>query len=250
MSVSLAKRTDEATASLVNLLKAQVEKGIDLGDLTAQVQVAVDFSISMSERYRNGEVQDAVERALALSMSGLDDDKLVPVHFFDHRAYPAEVVGEHNYQGFVSLWAASHQMGATNYAPTISNILGVPAKKKRLGRKPSVEDRETEKDADPTLVLIVTDGNPSDRAEVEALLIQASSRPFFWQFIGLGDARELSFLQHLNNDDLPGRVIDNVGVTIFADTTSMPDTAFFNDVIGEFFTQWLPEARRLGITRK
>lgn len=252
MTVTLEKRTEQATASLVNLLKTQQQKGIDLGDLTAQVEIAIDYSGSMSARYPD-EVQEAVERALALSLSGLDDDGIVPLHFFTDRDFPVEYVSEDgragtsSYQGFVAQWAKRHQMGSTNYSPTIENILK-GAKKTLFGRG---VDLAAERDGDPKLVLFVTDGDPSrsDRPKIERLLASASSRPIFWQFIGLGPRSQLDYIQQLNKG-IEGAVIDNVGVTIFEETRGLTDGAFFDDVIREFFTAWLPEARRLGITRK
>ena len=64
-------------------------------------------------------------------------------------------------------------------------------------------------------------------------------------FLGLG---YVPFLKQLNK--LPGRVIDNVGLTEMRTMAGVDDTTFFNSVIREFFSEWLPEARRLGITRK
>jgi hypothetical protein len=253
MTVSLDKRAADAEASIISLLKKEQSRGIDLGDLVAQVEIAIDFSGSMSRRYKGrngepGEVQTVVERALALSLSGLDDDGVVPVHFFHSADFPAELVDRSNYQGFVERWAAGHRMGGTAYAPTIRNILGGTEKRKGLfGRKKGAgPDLEAEKDQPPKFILFVTDGAPADRGETTRLLVEAASRPIFWQFIGLGYAPK--FLEKL--DTMGNRVIDNVGLTEYEDTLGMTDAEFFDDIIGEFFTQWLPEARRLGITRR
>lgn len=253
MPVSLDKRTEDAQSSLISLLKKEQSKGIDLGELCAQVEIAIDFSGSMAARYKGnagepGEVQTVVERALALSLTGLDDDGVVPVHFFHHKDFPAELVDRDNYQGFVDAWAAQHRMGGTAYGPTISNILGGTGKKKLFGRKkaePEI-DFEAEKDEPPKFVILVTDGEPADRGRVQKLLAEAAPRPIFWQFIGLGYSPD--FLEKL--DTMGNRMIDNVGLTVYNDTLGMTDTEFFDDIIGEFFTSWLPEARRLGITRK
>ncbi len=254
MAVSLEKRTADAEASIVSLLKTQQAKGIDLGELVAQVEIAIDFSASMASRYKGragepGEVQTVVERALALSLSGLDDDGVVPVHFFHHSDFPVELVDRSNYLGFVDRWAAEHRMGATAYGPTIENILGGTARKKRFGRRSHGVDAaglDAEKDEPPKFVIFVTDGAPSDRDHVTRLLVDAAPRPIFWHFIGLGFAPR--FLERL--DTMGNRVIDNVGLTEYDDTLGMTDEQFFDDVIGEFFTSWLPAARRLGITRK
>lgn len=252
--ISLDKRTEDAESSIISLLKKEQARGVDLGELSAQVEIAIDFSGSMLTRFRTdgdrpSEVQTVVERALALSLSGLDDDGVVPVHFFHNRDFPAELVDRTNYVGFVDRWAAQHRMGGTAYGPTIGNILGGVAKNKIFG-KPKVlatpEVLEAEKDAPPKFILFVTDGAPADQGAVTKMLVEAAARPFFWQFIGLGYSP--AFLSKL--DTMGNRVIDNVGLTEYQDTLSMTDEQFFDDIIGEFFGKWLPEARRLGITRR
>ena len=248
--ISLEKRTEDAQASLISLLKTEQAKGIDLGELTAQVEIAIDFSGSMRSRFKPpkgggpSEVQTVVERALALSLSGLDDDGVVPVHFFHTEAFDPVLVTADNHAGFVDAWAEGRKMGQTNYGPPIRAILDGSSKKRgRFGRR-SV-DLEAEKDAPPKLVLFVTDGAPADKPLTTKLVLDAASRPVFWQFIGLGYAPD--FMAKL--DTMGNRVIDNVGLVEYSDTLAMTDTEFFDAVIGEFFTQWLPEARRLGITR-
>lgn len=251
--ISLEKRTSDAEASIISLLKREQAKGIDLGELVAQVEIAIDFSASMSQRYRShdgqpGEVQTVVERALALSLSGLDDDGVVPVHFFHNTDFPAELVDRENYVGFVDAWASRHRMGATNYAPTIKNVLAGTEKRRGglFGRRRAAPDLEAEKDAPPKFILFVTDGAPADKSLTTKLLVEAAHRPIFWQFIGLGYSP--AFLEKL--DAMGNRVVDNVGLVEYQDTLSMSDIEFFDAIIGEFFTKWLPEARRLGITRK
>ena len=246
VTISMQKRTADAEASVVSLLKRQQDNGIELGDLVAQVEIAIDFSVSMRHRFSSGEVQTVVERALALSLCGLDDDGVVPVHFFHGSDFPAELVDRDNYAGFVDAWAAQHKMGRTAYAPTIENILGGTPSKKPFGRSKAGTDLEAEKDAPPKFVIFVTDGAPSDRASTTRLLVEAAARPIFWQFIGLGYAPR--FLEKL--DEMGGRVVDNVGLTEYSNTHDMTDQQFFDDIIGEFFTSWLPAARRLGITRR
>lgn len=252
MTVSLEKRTEDAQASLISLLKKEQAKGIDLGELVAQVEIAIDFSGSMRPRFKPqgdggpSEVQTVVERALALSLAGLDDDGVVPVHFFHADAFEPVLVSIENYGGFVDDWSKGRRMGATNYGPPISAILDGGAKKKRGLFRKGGPDLEAEKDAPPKLVLFVTDGAPADKALTTKLVLDSAPRPVFWQFIGLGYKPD--FMAKL--DTMGNRVIDNVGLVEYSDTLAMTDTEFFDAIIGEFFTQWLPEARRLGITRK
>ena len=249
MTISLEKRTEDAQSAVISLLKKEQAKGIDLGELTAQVELCLDYSGSMKKRYRSqrgepSEVQTVVDRALALSLSGLDDDGVVPVHFFQDFVFPTEHVTRQNHAGFVDRWTQDHKTGGTNYVPAMEAALPPPTKRSGLlRRKRAVGD---EKDLPPKLILFVTDGAPNDRKRTIEFVAGCSDRPVFWQFIALG--YKADYLKDL--DTMGNRVVDNVGLIEWEETTAMSDTEFFNAVIGEFFTGWLPAARQEGITRR
>ncbi|MFW6774922.1 VWA domain-containing protein [Nocardioides sp. CPCC 205120] len=244
--VDLTKRTDTAQGAIISLLKREADKGIDLGEVSARVVVAIDYSASMTARYENGEVQDLVERVLALSLAGLDDDGDIQVHFFHSSAFDAEVVDSSSYAGFVDRWRAGRSMGGTNYGDVIRNVLaeaghGKAGIGKRLfgGRKAASSGPATL----PTLVLFVTDGEPFDKGPAKKLLVEASDKPVFWQFLGLGYSP--TFLADL--DTMGGRVVDNVGLTTMSSSKGTPDEQWFHSVLEEYVTSWVPAARRAGI---
>lgn len=227
----MEKRVETA---LVSLQKMADKASDDLGEVSAQVDAEIDHSGSMDELYRRGTVQEAVERALALSMTGLDDDKVVPVYFYDDRVYDRIDATEDSYAGLVDRFRGSHAMGGTRYSPVIAKVL-------------EGEDRPQDP---PHLHLFFTDGAPaeSDKPLIEQLLVQARTRPHFFQFVMLGtDQRALAYLGHLNNQ-LDGPGVDNVGVTIYHDPATVDDAEFFDDIVSEFFPIWLPQARRAGYT--
>lgn len=250
--ISLEKRTEDATSSLVSLLKTQQSRGIDLGELTAQVELVIDYSGSMKQRLRSqrgqpSEVQGVVERALALALSGLDDDGIVPVRFFQDFVFDPVLITVDNYRGFVDEWTKTHKTGGTNFVPALDAVLSKPARKPRLRdrfRRKRSED-VAEADQPPKLVLFVTDGAPNDRKQTVQFIKDCSDRPVFWQFIALG--HKADYLRNL--DTMGDRVLDNVGVVEWEDTVDMSDTEFFDAVITEFFTAWLPAARARGVTR-
>lgn len=230
--ISLEKRTASAEISLIKALQVNLNKGNDLGEVSAQVIVAIDFSLSMSDRYANGEVQATVERGLGLVLAGLDDDGTVQVFFFDHQAYGVKTVDATNYLGFVDNWRRGRRMGGTNYTPVMYNIVQF-----------AEQNGMTAPGKPPVFVLFVTDGEPGDRQQTVDFLVQVAGKPFFWQFLGLGYSP--SFLERL--DTMPGRIIDNVGLTAMQRTENMPDEAWYDDVMSEFLGSWLNQARRQGI---
>ena len=242
MAIDMTKRTEAAEAGIISLLKREAERGIDLGEITAQVVLVVDFSGSMDERYCNGEVQATVERALAMSLAGLDDDGVVPVVFFHHDAFAPIEVTRDNYQGFVQEFVRRNSMGATNYVPAINTVLEVLGHRQKPGwfgrRKGATSGSPL-----PAFVIFVTDGEPSDKSETMSLLANVSNKPVFWQFLGLGYSPR--FLQQL--DTMSGRLVDNVGLTEMSATRDMNDQAWHTAVLDEYITSWTPAARQAGI---
>ena len=240
MAISLEKRTENATGAIINLMKEEQARGNDLGDLTAQVILALDFSGSMEtegQRYTpfNGEpseVQQLVERSLALSLSGLDDDGDIQVFFFHNGVFPPEVVNELNYRGFVDNWARRHRMGGTDYLPCIQSI-----------RNFAHSNGMTAKGKPPVFVQFVTDGKTENQYRIQQELVAASGEPIFWQFMGLGYSPQ--FLKQL--DTMDGRVLDNVGLFDVNNSQTLSDEDFYGQTISEFFREWLPAARKAGI---
>lgn len=270
MGIDLNKRTENAQGTIISLLKREQAKGIDLGEVSARVVVAIDYSASMGRMYRDGVVQDLVERVLAMSLAGLDDDGDIQVHFFHSEPFAAEEVNKDTYSGFVDRWTRSRSMGGTNYLGVIDNIInestnvnaasltpapptGKNVRKGLFGRKTVTEpvDNSTvnlvKASADiPTLVLFVTDGESSNQNKIMKRLAAASGLPIFWQFLGLGYTPK--FLEDL--DEMSGRVVDNVGLTSVTDLKTTSDEQFFTEMLDEFMTSWLPQARQLGIVTR
>jgi hypothetical protein len=237
--IDMQKRIETATVSLQKMAQ---RSPTDLGDVSAQITAEIDFSYSMEGFYRAGVVQTAVDRALALSLTGLDDDGIVPVTFFHHRVFDTIEATADTSAGLVQRFADGNEMGATNYSGPIERAL-TGGKKKRFGRKAGDDPS-----APPFLHLFFTDGEPSDADRAERLLVQARTRPHFFQFIVFGrDPNAIRYVQKLN-DDLTGPGVDNVGVTLYDSPDTVDDVAFFDDIVSEFFPVWLPAARAAGIT--
>lgn len=246
MVINMEKRVQAAAVSLTKM--AQADTTPDLGDdVTAQITLEVDASTSMASFYwqrhlpghdsEPSTVQEIVERCLALSMTGLDADKTVPVTFYAADAWAPIEVHEDDYDGVVARWQRSNSLyPATRYAPAIRYAL-------------SVANEADERNLPPNLHLFVTDGEPSDRPETERLLLAARTRPHFFQFVVVGrDPGALRYMNRLNND-LTGPGLDNVGVFHCPDPADLSDEEFFDGIVNEFFPKWLPAARAAGYTK-
>ncbi len=242
MTISLEKRSE---AALISLQKIAEESTVDLGNVSAQVKLVIDYSESMEWPenlfYTNGDMQELSEAVLGLSMTGLDEDKNVQVYPFHTEVFEPFTVDEKNYSGAIDRWRnpkglfkAAPKMGGTYYLPVIDRIV---ADASYAG--------DLEPGKPPVLVIFQTDGQTYGMQQVKQRLIQLSGRSIFWLFLGLGNKTE--FLEEL--DDMPGRVIDNVGFAKARRIIGLPPEQLYTSMLQEFLTKWLPEARSQGIVR-
>lgn len=240
MTIDLTKRTEIATNSLVSLMKDAAQQGLNVDDLTAECVLVMDHSYSMDHLYASGLVQETAERVLAASLTGLDDDGVVPIHFFDSRVHRPTKVTAADYQGAVDRWRRGKSMGGTEYLPAIKQVLN-----ETNGRFGGLFSKAKSGPAkQPTLVFFITDGAPNDdQAAIKRALFDAADKPVFWQFLGIGGYSP-AFLEDL--DTMPGRVVDNVGL---ADPRKAAgsEEAWFTEMLREFVTKYVPAARAAGI---
>lgn len=263
MSISLDKRTELATGAVLTLMKDAADQGVDLGEVSAEVILAVDYSGSMEHLYNNGSVQDVVERCLAMTLTGLDLDGIVPVYPFHSDVLARRDATIENYQGFVQR-EFTERMGGTNYVPVMNAIIGevtgtAPAAASPRGRglsrlrKQHIEAASTGPAETPTLVLFVTDGEPSDSQQAIEVIRQSANLPIFWEFIGIG--MQPALLTQL--DTMSGRMVDNVGFTEFnpRETDEAAQERWFREALREFILgdpgqskpSWLAAARAQNI---
>lgn len=227
---------DKVPPGLLSLTKTAAVS-LEKQGLTGQraaVYLVLDRSGSMSRFYRDGDVQHLAEQTLGLS-ANLDDDGVVPVVFFDTRAYRPVPVGLDDYAGRIDReHRALGHMGTTNYASAMQMVI----------------DHYTASGArDPALVLFQTDGGPDNRREAELVLCSAAQLPIFWQFIGFGEDR-FDFLRKLDELPVPRkRAVDNAGFyAAGSDPQHIPDGVLYDAVTAEY-PQWLAAAAAAGILR-
>lgn len=166
--VSLEKMNQEAPdlVKRYQTAKAQMEKQ---GITKAAVYLVVDVSGSMDDMFRRKGVQDLAERVLALS-AAIDDDGIVPVIFFNHgvRDLRHITIGQH--KGFMHNVRVE---GGTRFLPAIDAVVSYHT------------DNEINA---PGLVIFQTDGEEhwSDTEETRKRLMELSTMPIYWQFLGMG----------------------------------------------------------------
>ncbi len=223
-------RKAEGTPGMVNLIKqaaVSLEKR-GLSEARYRVKLVLDISASMTGEFRSGAVNELVRRALALA-TRLDDDGQVDVYLFGIRAQRRGKVSLDNVTDFVPGLKFGFE-GGTHYSPILKMVR---------------EDSRQEQSTDPVLVLFITDGATSNRRAAEREILEASSEPIFWKFMGIEAGRvDFEFLEKL--DDMPGRVVDNADFFKVKSPINLPDSELFELLVNEL-ESWDRDSRKAGL---
>ncbi|MBQ5566107.1 MAG: VWA domain-containing protein [Clostridia bacterium] len=189
---------------------------------TARVVFVLDHSGSMRNMYKDGTVQDLLEKIFPMAMC-FDDNAELEFYWFDSTFKELEPVTYANLDGYVQKIILSQQdhFGGTCYAPIMNQIL------KRYGKK--------NKAYIPTFVIFITDGANSDKAKSKEILTEASKYNIFWKFLGIGK-EQFPFLEKL--DTLTGRYIDNANFACVNDISSISDNQLYSLLLDEY-NDWL-----------
>jgi hypothetical protein len=225
---------------LVDLTKragVSIEKA-GLAGHRASVVLVLDVSGSTRDLYRSGAMQAVADQAFVMALN-FDDDGEVPVCLFESRAHDRGTLTLENHHGFIDR-ARRGLNGGTCYSAALRwcRVAAMPDGKGRGAR--ALHHQMALPAPQPTYVLFVTDGNPTDdRNAIKAQLIEASYEPVFFQFIGVGGER-FAFLEAL--DTMAGRLIDNANFFAVPDPRSFTDEQMFGALLAEY-PSWVRLAR-------
>ena len=245
--ISLSKDKETLGEHVVNLSKCMVDLGkksqVDLCNQTARVVVALDYSGSMTRLYRDGTIQDTLNRLAPLGLS-FDDNGALEVYLFQNTYHRLPEMTLSNYANYMKevILTSGYTMGGTQYAPVVQAILADTGK---LGEtktgfftnifgcsRNTIEPRKT---GERVFVIFITDGENSDASTMDAVIRASSESDIFIQFIGIG-SEHFNYLRKL--DDLSGRRIDNTGFTQLTDLSAVTDAELYTNVLSEF-AGWL-----------
>jgi len=241
-----------------------LKKNAGIEHQKAQVVLALDFSGSMDSLYKNGAVQQLLERILPLGLAFDDNNEIDLYLFHDGVIKMPKTVTRHNLQGFVKdTILGKYAMGGTRFAPVLSKIVrdfgGNPdnigpsktVKKESIfsslfGKKKEevITESVVAKKFDlPVYVIFITDGENGDHMESELVIKAASKYGIFFQFIGIG-TQTFTFLRHL--DTMTGRLVDNANFFTVKDLSSKTDQELYDLLLKEF-PHWTGEVKALGL---
>lgn len=229
VKVSLEKKLERAPqlVSLAKPLGVELKKR-KLEDLVAKVGLVLDISGSMAPRFKNGTVQEIVNKTLPLAVQ-FDDDGELDFWYYGTTARQMESVNLGNYMCAVpSDWKnLMRELGGSNNEPAVLRMVLDTYRGTKL----------------PAYVLFITDGGVSRAGEIKKIITEASHMPIFWQFVGVGGSN-YGILEKL--DTMKGRYVDNAGFFALDDFREVSNEEMYSRLLEEF-PGWLTEVRAKGM---
>ena len=246
-------------ATRFNLEKAQqtfdrflMEKGVRQAP-TMRVGAALDISGSMHSKLtpatRGGDDSQAQRTLNQLMPPALkfDDNGEIDVFTFDNRCDHVGSMDRTNFESYIRANGIVAR-GGTEYAPVVSTALryyfpggtaaAVSAGKSLLSGllgkpKPAPAAGTPTGNNAPVLMMILTDGECSDRTATERALVDSQSRPIYWQFVGVGGA-SFPTIQYLA-DKLP-----NVGDVYLRDF-GLSEEEVYSQLVSDELVTWIKQ---------
>ncbi len=229
VKVSLEKKLEKAPqlVSLAKPLGVELKKK-NLETLVARVGLVMDISGSMTARFKNGTVQEIVNKTLPLAVQ-FDDDGELDCWYYGTTARRMDSVNLENYTKAVPKeWKQLMlELGGCNNEPVVLRMV-----------------LDTYRDTQlPVYVLFITDGGVSKKSEIQKIITEASKLPIFWQFVGVGGSG-YGILEKL--DSMKGRYVDNAGFFALDDFKKVSNEELYARLLEEF-PKWLKAIRDKGI---
>ena len=213
--------------SLVKPLKVQLEKR-NLQDVVARVALVMDISGSMNHGYKDGTVQEIVNKILPVAIQ-FDDDGELDFWFYGSSCERRPTVNMSNYESAVPAdWKTlQRKLGGSNNEPVVMREVVAEYESSNL----------------PAYVVFVTDGGIYSTGKIKRLLIEASYLPIFWQFVGLS-GEGYGILERL--DTMDGRYVDNANFFALDDFRSVPNEELYSRLLNEF-PAWFKACKSNGV---
>lgn len=232
MGISLEKRSQS--------VKIKLEKRNIREKITVRVGAVLDKSGSAEPFYVRGEMQELVDRLLAVAHQ-FDDNGEIDMWAFHNQSIPLETATAASYGGYVNQYimkgAIGRSWGGTEYAPPIKDVTefyfptSQPKEEKKGLFGKLFGGSETKAVVNPAadipaLVMFVTDGENSDKAKTERLLAESVDKPIYWLFIGIGHPSSFSFIEEM------GEKYPHVGFVSFSDL-NISDDDMYDEILSK-----------------
>ena len=231
---SLEKIMLEKAPKLVNLAKKasiSLEKR-QLNQLTAKVALVLDATGSMNHQYKDGRVQEVINRLLPIGVS-FDDNQAIDCWAFGKKVAYLGDVDLNNYEDFIN----KAKGGWRNWD------LGARINNEAAMIEAVTKFYQNDGNDVPVYVLFISDGGVHDKRGITKSIVDAAKLPIFWQFVGLGGS-SYGILEKL--DDMTGRVVDNCNFFALDRLSDISEESLYDKMLEEF-PSWLKEAKSIGV---
>lgn len=230
-------KIEDAAPHLLDLTKKSLislEKS-NLLNVKARVALVLDYSGSMNQQYKSGDVQRVLDRIMPLALN-FDDDGCFECWAFAEKALRLADINLRNLTDYINTEQGGYkkwQAGAryNNEPVVLEQVL-----KYFTQQSPSEY---------PVYVVFISDGGISETGKIKKILQNASAQPIFWQFVGIG-GRHYGVLEKL--DHMDGRVVDNCNFFAMDHIQSMPESELYDSLLREF-PMWLKDAKSKNILK-
>jgi hypothetical protein len=231
MAISLEKRTESVK---INLTKKSIQ------NINANVCLMIDISGSMGELFRNGVVQETIDRVFAIAMN-MDPDKALDVFVFNYGSKKLTQMKESHYGNYVQsvLLRETQVGGGTNYGPVINEVTTFykpeTATIKKSGGFFGIGAKVEEipvGEAQPIYAIFITDGANDDRAAAMEAFARTATGNVYFQCVGIGDSSQFSFIEGV------GEKFDHVGF-MNLNKLDISDEDLYEKLINEEFVEWI-----------
>lgn len=242
-SIDLKKKVvldkiEKSAPHLIDLAKKSLlslEKN-NLLEVKARVALVLDYSGSMNNQYKNGDVQRVLDRIMPLAVN-FDDDGSFECWAFAAHALRLSDVSLNNLNHYIETESGGHKHW--NAGPRFNNE---PAVLEAVLQYFTQDNRSDL----PVYVVFISDGGVSETKKIKQILRNASKHPIFWQFVGIG-GHNYGVLEQL--DTMDGREVDNCNFFEMEHIQGMPEAQLY-DLLLQEFPLWLKEAKAKNIVSR
>ena len=197
----------------------------NLQNVIAKVVVVLDRSGSMYRQYRDGDVQRAMNKLLPIALM-FDDDGELDAWAFAQKSIHLSSINLDNINDYLinekDGWNRWDIGGVNNEPVVMEDIIDI-----------------YEKSNQPVYIIFISDGGIYKKGPIKKLLIKSSSKPIFWQFVGIGGS-DYGILEEL--DTMKKRVVDNANFFAIDNIDALSDEELYEKLLNEF-PKWLKEAK-------
>jgi len=197
----------------------------NLQNVIAKVVVVLDRSGSMYRQYREGDVQRAMNKLLPIALM-FDDDGELDAWAFAQKSIHLSSINLDNINDYLinekDGWNRWDIGGVNNEPVVMEDIIDMYKKSNQ-----------------PVYIIFISDGGIYKKGPIKKLLIKSSSKPIFWQFVGIGGS-DYGILEEL--DTMKKRVVDNADFFAIDNIDALSDEELYEKLLNEF-PKWLKEAK-------